>query len=319
MKKITGISLIAIGSFLEVWYYMYRFTGDGLPLWLSLIIGIGLNIFLIGLVLNGKLIKGAPVWIIIIISFSIISTSAGQAMSLQEQEREIKTSTHSREIELLKQQRKMWENNYNKAVELLDRSVSDFDDMWEWRNTTQKYEDQRDEALEQIKAIDLKLVDKTQQKASSQSLTIYSFYLRLFSGETAGVAWFQFVLQTILSAIIAFMAPLGILLVMKKSKKQRRKKKHKPETKQQVKTDIDKIKKWIRINWIGIRRNKSKSILPKNIYKDYIISRSEDFDSQEYNRIFETVRKAGVIADDGRIIEKNENNALNKIISVDNY
>jgi hypothetical protein len=114
------------------------------------------------------------------------------------------------------------------------------------------------------------------------------------------------------------MAPLGILLVMKKSKKQRRKRKHKPEPKQQVKTDIDKIKKWIRINWIGIRRNKSKSILPKNIYRDYIISRGDDFDSQEYNRIFETVRKAGVIADDGRIIEKNENNALNRIISVDN-
>jgi len=64
MKKALAVLLLVLGSFLEVYYYYFRFTQDGTPWQIAVIIGIALNFLLIGAKpseRNGRRPTGNPV------------------------------------------------------------------------------------------------------------------------------------------------------------------------------------------------------------------------------------------------------------------
>ena len=63
MKKTFAISLIIIGSALEIYYYAQRFYNDGIKIWLSIIIGISLTLFLSLLMLKRE---SKTIWLLII-------------------------------------------------------------------------------------------------------------------------------------------------------------------------------------------------------------------------------------------------------------
>jgi len=83
IKKISliilSVALLGLGWFLEVYYYQFRFSGDGVQPIVSILIGIGLTLLLTSLFINlniGKIIIIFP-----LVLFSIFCTTSGQNYS----------------------------------------------------------------------------------------------------------------------------------------------------------------------------------------------------------------------------------------------
>ena len=72
LSKIYAIVLVAFGTFLEFWYYVARFEGDGIHIVLSCMIAVALNVFLGAAVLRRKTTTGRIIMVIVIL-YSIIN------------------------------------------------------------------------------------------------------------------------------------------------------------------------------------------------------------------------------------------------------
>ena len=83
MKKLTltvlSIALLSGGWFLEVYYYQFRFVGDGTPFWIAIIIGVSLTLFLSSLFINMN--KKKYMLSFVLILFSMFYTMSGQNYS----------------------------------------------------------------------------------------------------------------------------------------------------------------------------------------------------------------------------------------------
>jgi len=111
-KLLPSLFLIVVGNFLEIYYYSYRFTNDNIPLWLAIVIGIGLT----GLLTIATAYRKKPTaWILIstLIAYSIFATSAGQAFSLVtgQEQKAIKAGTT--QIEKLEDDAAKLDDSYN--------------------------------------------------------------------------------------------------------------------------------------------------------------------------------------------------------------
>lgn len=78
-KTILGVLLMGFGWFLEVYYYQFRFSGDGVHPVVSIVIGIGLTLLLTALFVSPSVLK--TFIIIPLLLFSIYCTTSGQNFS----------------------------------------------------------------------------------------------------------------------------------------------------------------------------------------------------------------------------------------------
>lgn len=306
--KIFASSLIVIGSFLEIFYYAFRFSMDGIETWLSIIIGIALTLLL-------SLAVYKKIWTIIIIvsAYSILATSAGQSFSLTENQKieeteKVQELYRHEEIEEIKNRINEINIQYKNIQDKIDSTVTSLKDRGYWRTTLATAEEKQQALDNERKQLNIRLKElRTEVKTTDKkvlSSNIYVFYNKLFGWP---VDWFQFVMQTILSAFIAIMAPLGIVTIQGHSITQ----KEKP-----VKYDYTNyIKRWVRYNWLGIRTGKSSAILPLPIFNKFIKDRNEEFEQEKYNKILNAARKSNVI-ENNKIIELDENTAINRIKKV---
>lgn len=83
IKKVSlivlSVALLGLGWFLEVYYYQFRFSGDGVDSVVSILIGIGLTLLLTSLFINVNI--GKIIVIIPLVVFSIFCTTSGQNYS----------------------------------------------------------------------------------------------------------------------------------------------------------------------------------------------------------------------------------------------
>lgn len=303
MIKLFSILLITIGSFLEIWYYWYRFSNDGIDIWLGITIGIALTLFLALAILNRKK-KGIKLLILSLIIYSVLATSAGQSFSLSIIEKEETQNTIAEEyrqddisdietrIKEINTEYETIQNNINATVETLH-------DRGTYRTALGKAETRLSELNIERTKLRTELTELRQEAITYEDIeqkktNVYQFYYEL-----TGIPekWLQFILQTILSIFIAIMAPLGIITiqgiknsVVEKTEKQLQEKKKKDWNRL--------IDKWVDINWTGIRSGKSKKILPKKTFLQYTDKHEQKYTEKEYNIIY----KSAIIT---RCIDKN--------------
>lgn len=316
MKKWFAIGMIAIGSFLEILYYRWRFVNDGIESWLSITIGIALTLLLVLAIFQRKY-KWAWMIIIPVSLYSVFATSAGQAFSLGEilqveSGKQVRSEYVIDEIVDIESQITWIDTETERISASIDATVNSLEDRGYWRTTLADAESRqrelRDDRRELSKQLSELRGQATQHEdVEERSRNIYEFYGNMFGWDKK---FLQFALQTILSVFIAVMAPIGIIVLQKP--KRRRPSKSAKKQKQPV-LPKDTITRWIRINWIGIRSGKSKKILPRKTYKSFVEDRGESFNRQEYNRILNIAKKKNIVADDGRIIEKNEDKAASAV------
>lgn len=293
--KLFPIFLIILGSALEILYYTKRFQNDGIELYLSIIIGVSLTLFLSLLMLK----RDKPViWILIIplAIYSIICTSAGQSFSLSELHNEqirdtVQEDNRQQEIHEYKSDIEMLNNDLDQLSKQITATTT-------WARN--KYSDAVEavqERQDQIRAEKKELQDKIKELRSMQtfnetvkkeSTNIYQFYNNLFGFNPT---FLQFFLQTLLSFFIAAMAPIGIIILSTN--------KQKPEKKQVRKKPnyLPFIKRWVTISWIGHRKdNNYKRILDKNqflkYYNDRFAEKKEQYRFTE--AIYDKINNAAI-------------------------
>jgi len=112
MRKLANMMLaivmVVVGWFLEIYYYWFRFTGDGVDSKVALIIGAGLTLLLTSLFIEPTKLKKAL--IVPLILFSVFCTTSGQAYSYGEKQREANKTSN---VEINKQQ---MIDNYNNSI-----------------------------------------------------------------------------------------------------------------------------------------------------------------------------------------------------------
>jgi hypothetical protein len=309
--------LIILGSSLEIYYYAQRFVNDGISVWLSILIGIALTLFLSVLMIK----RDKPVtWFLIIplAIYSIICTSAGQSFSLsvlenkniqesiQDDNRGIQIDEYLRDIELL-----------NKDLEQLSEQIT-VTTTWarnKYGDAVEAVQKRQDELRAEKKDLQNKISElRTRQTSTTekkkQTTNIYQFYKNLFG---FNASFLQFFLQTVLSFFIAAMAPFGIIVFTGSKKKDPEEKK--PQKKQLIKKAAepeiteDHIERWVRASWFNYRRNTKDAnmIISKAVFMEYMISRHTHgkerilFTGEIYNKIFNIAVKKEIIDKKGII------------------
>jgi hypothetical protein len=220
LSKIYAIVLIAFGTFLEFWYYVARFEGDGIHIVLSCIIAIALNVFLGAAVLRRKTLAGRIIMVVVIL-YSIINTNAGQELSLSmKQQSAVVAESKEANVqdEILRISRRLVAIETENAQILNERRLN----LIGSSETSRRQHDLKVER--EAKEVEL---SKLREKATTNVQTTkhteeardgvntYGFYEKLLGVSQSVLRfWFHFAL----SVFIAMMAPFGLALFGKGEK-----------------------------------------------------------------------------------------------------
>jgi len=201
LNYILPTSLIALGAFLEVYYYFWRFNQDGIPWALAAISGLALTAFLIGLSQKG------PRWLyLLVIVFSVINTSSGQHAALGEEGRRqateaVRAKGQSQTIADLERERDA----------ILKAPVTVTNSLWardRYQEASKSMEAEKQAQDARLAVIQGKLeAMRLETVAVTPRETVYQYYSRV-SGVPAD--WIEILLQTLLSVFFALMAPVGM-------------------------------------------------------------------------------------------------------------
>jgi len=332
IKKMFSVLLIVFGSFLEIYYYAFRFQSDGIALWLAVLIGVALTLFLCVAVIK----KSKPL-VICLIVYSVLATSAGQHFSLEEVEAtetksDIQEEYRQEEIDEIKYRITQIDEKYKQIQEGIDATAKTLHDRGMYRTALSKAEAEQERLNAEREGLRASLSKLRSQAVSYdeikiQRTTIYHFYYSLLG--LLPVRWLQFLFQTVLSVFIALMAPLSITLLIEKKKKAKRRQRQTkasspspphvilptPQTTKKKKPRIsdEQIHRWVRVSWMGIRTQKSSSIVPYESFMTFTQStEGPKFTTEEYHIIKNAAQKQKCI-DIDRIIVFNEKEVEKRI------
>ncbi|KKM56228.1 hypothetical protein LCGC14_1551830, partial [marine sediment metagenome] len=310
MIKLFAILLIITGSFLEVWYYAYRFTNDGIETWLAIVIGITLTLLLCIAVLKRNN-KGVRFLIFTLIIYSILATSAGQSFSLslfqkEEIQEDVQEEYRQDEIQEIKNRLLQIDEKYSQIQSGINETTQTLHDRGVYRTALEKAENQQLLLNEERSQLQDRLIELRQEAITYRKTNIYEFYNRLtFMPED----WLQFFFQTWLSIFIAIMAPLGITTLQAE--------KPKPEKKMEPdQAWIKLIENWVHVNWFGVRSKKSSNILNETNFFEYTKTHDgKEFPKKYYNKIKAIAIKTRCINNSGTIINNNEPEVIGRIVN----
>jgi len=327
MANLFSVLLIIFGSFLEIWFYYWRFANDGIQWWLSFIIGSALTLMLSLAVYERK-----NRWMIFLvaplIAYSILATSAGQTFSLNSVIIKNKTAIFQQDninknIDEIEQRIQSLNNQISELQNQRSATLTSLEDRFEWKNTTAGSEEREDQLKAERKEYEtrLNLLRDSQTNIavlSEKSQTIYEFYNSLVPIKTT---WIQFIFQTLLSGFIAFMAPLGIITYKRKIQQPVihaapipvSAPVHLPVV-QVLSSPSDRfIRRWLQINWLGVEKEKSDSILPIETFKTFMENRNEAYEKSDYDYVLNRSIERKIIDKNHKIIEKNRQKAYELI------
>lgn len=305
MNRLLPIFLITTGSFLEIFYYAFRFTSDGIPTWLAIIIGAALTALLAAVTVRRR--SPAAIGLIVLLAaYSIFCTSAGQAFSLgvelnERQEEQVNQANINDELEEIRIDVSRLNNEYDALQSQINATVTTLENRYEWKNTLARAEERQATIKEELSALKdrraaLRASQTTRQDVEKVEQNIYVFYAVMFGWDRN---WLQFALQTILSAFIALMAPFGIIMLGSK-----------PKTRQAINW-APMVEKWVERNWIGVRGGHEK---PRIIKWEIFSKQIPNFPSRKYLAIKKAAYDAKCIDKRGNILNNDEEKSIKKIL-----
>ncbi len=320
MIKLFAILLISLGSFLEIYYYAFRFTNDGIETWLSIIIGITLTLLLCLAILSRNK-KGIMFLILTLIVYSVLATSAGQSFSLslvqtEEIQQDVQEQYIQDEISETQYRINQIDEKYMQIQAVIIGSTQTLEDRYTWKNTIAKaigeQESLNNERIilkEYLSGLRSSSITHENIETKKPSTNTYVFYNELTN---VPADWLQFIFQTWLSIFIAIMAPLGITILQatKKQKEEKPKEEKKPDA-----TWIMLIEKWVHVNWFGVRSAKSNTILNETNFFEYTKAHGAEFPKKYYNRIKAIAIKTRAINNIGTILNNNEAEVIGRIVN----
>lgn len=282
MKRILSASMILIGSFLEVYYYQFRFTADGVNIWLGVVIGFGLNLLLLLLVYWNK----NTILIIALILYSVISTSAGQTFSMIEKQKSEISEMVNPEKNRILEDIKTLETERNNINNQINNTVTSLEDRYEWKNTLAAAEGRKTEIESQIKNYNNK-IDELTDNIELEEKNVYTFYSALIGGVIPKDI-LKFLFHTALSIFIALMMPTGIKIFTLSEKNSI------------INNRMD-YKTWLELAWYGEKRGRTK-IPNVNVIQEYFNIKGIPFDMKKHNEFYNKAIADKYINQSGNIL-----------------
>ena len=318
---IFPVSMITMGSFLEVFYYFWRFSNDGIATWLAVSIGAALTL-LLALAIIQRRNKWAWTIIVPLAFYSIMATSAGQAFSLgivleAETEAQVEEAYRQEEIRAVQSRIDVLQSEYQEIRGQINATVTSLADRGYWRTTLAAAEARQAElrvliSESQAAITELRREAVSHENIEEKSTNIYEFYHRLFGLDPV---WLQFILQTVLSAFIAVMVPIGILTLPRRETAPLAKAPKAGRPAGRKKSEWEgHVHQWVSANWIGVRTEKSWRILRRETFDKFCSERGNEMTDYRYRAIKAAAERAGVV-DNNRITVYDEVQAKEKILT----
>ena len=267
MTRLSAALLIVLGSFLEILYYSIRFTQDGSSLWLSIVIGAALTLFLAVLTMLRRDNRWSVPAAFVLAAYSVFATAAGQAaaLGLIQNERSQDDAQQAIAADAI--------DDYRTNVARLDREEADLlasvegmtlreRAIWATRGVAPMRERQETIAAERREWQDRIDAERsrltTHETVERVERDIYAFYASVIGGDPRVI---QITLQVVLSVFIAMMAPAGIIMLTREPTE--------PDP-EPVETEYQKqARSWAYISWFGIRSGGKTRLLKMESVKRF--------------------------------------------------
>lgn len=307
-QKLLAGTTLACGVTLEIFYYFIRFQAEGSGSAIALIQGISLTSFL--LVVFSLRKRGPAAWLVIIplLAYSIFTTSSGNRQNLVNKATEDTRSLNAGTITELQDKLNRKKEAYNDAFAMKSNSFDTVQEMAHWRSTVAGVDESLAEKEKEIDAIENQIIQLGRAGVEESSVSrIYDFYSRFIPGLTSDSL--QVLLQTLLSAFIAMMAPAATMLWPKEEEST-------PVTVEESPHSVDWeyfVREWVHTNWTGIRNGQTRAILSKDKFIEFKTSRGIAFTHEVYDKI-KTAAFTIKAVDNSGITEDNEEKAIKAIL-----
>jgi len=310
IRKIFCIAIITLGSGLEIYFYVFRFIGDGINLPIAISAAVALELLLAFSVYQSQFNK---IFLIIVVTVSIyatIQTSAGQTFSLMSHDslagvkvvtdaNKIVLAEHEKNIERLGLEADSINKQLSSLTKLENRAVY-AKSVYYANNRLDKI---NKDIMKSINVIsDLSGKQSESEKLTVHDMSVYDFYASI--PKWSHMDKLKFIFHTFLSVLLTLMTPIGILSWHSKSDK-------KVKTKKITKEQIDNF---VYSAWYKVRGKTGMNILPELSYNEIMQRNNFKNILGVYPELYNVCISVGLITDKGTIIEQNEEIAKEKIL-----
>lgn len=212
LKTLEGFALLACGWFLEVWYYVFRFTSDGTDWRIGVVIGVSLTIFLSALTRYRERWDARILFCLILI-YSVFCTSSGQDVSLSGRLNEVAIESAATDARVDEKARYLEEldriaEEQKQIQDTLASVPKDIKERAKWRTTIAAAE-ARKQQLQENKVRYESLIASMGASAVQPEKISTNTYDRFGAAGDA----VRILAQVALSIFIALMAPIGRILM----------------------------------------------------------------------------------------------------------
>ena len=347
MKRAFAVLMITLGSFLEIYFYIYRFIQDGMPIYISVIIAAALNLLLALSVLRAK---DGPWWLAIAIPiaiYSVFSTSAGQTFSLLNREAaSVSTVSVASNDKLVERYGKDLDSLLAEREAIVARlvKVDTVEKRFEYRITVGNDEKRMTEIDAEKTRIQALMASATQERnvAAVQGVratSIYSFYSGIAGW--GGTDCLKFIFHTVLSVFIALMTPVGLLSWPRSAELIDRESQSTLNIQSAPLSDApdmtvhsvsisalapiisrtstanvfrsisaDDISRFVNLSWYRVRQKTSDMLLPEPTFFDFMKRQSVQFSPDVYKRLSELCIELNIFDIHGKILITDETQAI---------
>lgn len=305
IKKAFCISLIAFGSLLEIYFYVFRFIGDGLLLPVAISAAIALN-----LLLAFSVYKKIRVLAVAIIIYSTAQTSVGQTFSLLEHT--ANAGKNDATINLMIAEHRKNLDRLSLEADTINRQLQSVDGIETRSNygrtvsgATSRLDKIQAERMASLKAISelSETKSQTEQKAIA-AMSVYDFYASM--PKWSGMDWLKFVFHSCLSILIALMTPIGIATWNEKEDERKAKK---------TKLERKHIENFVTVAWYKIRKNTGTKILDELSFNDYCLRNNIEVLVGAYAELFARAIALGLISTEGvPLITLDESEIIKRLV-----
>lgn len=236
------ILVILIGCGVTVYLHYHRFTADGNLWYIASLFGAGLTflIAVLSMLFEKRRTKPMLLLLIMVMAYSILSTSAGQTISLQRKHESETSVIMDESRKILDDQISRLEKDISElSIKINDKDIyltakkREFNDKYDYVDYNRQVPPLEKElskltAEKTIKENELKVAQTTITDSNTVTITqkkidIYEFYGSMISGKWSSRDWLVFGFHTGFSIIVELFIPFGIFKLNAKSNRGRKK------------------------------------------------------------------------------------------------
>ena len=301
MIRLSAAILIILGSFTEIYFYVYRYTAEGSPLWLSIIIGAALTIFLAVLTMMLKASRWYLLPALALGAYSVMMTAFGQraALGIIIEEQSEHTAQQAITVDAITDYRVNIQRLNREEAQLLSSTEGlTLRDRANFRTYGIAPIEERKAAIAEERRYWQALIDAerseltTHETVERTELNVYAFYASVIGGRQESI---QIFLQVVLSVFIALMAPAGIIMLLGSRPKPKPRAKAKPK-KMPDPEYARQVKQWAFISWVGIRAGRHARLMDIDPVKR--AAKSKDIPCDLFDKVLANAARRDILKKD---------------------